>query len=80
MLKKIVGEQKKIYKVNNMENYIISLINFIRILINFGIPVLFLSILMAKRIQDNYKINKWDIVKIIISLFLLHDFIFFVYK
>jgi hypothetical protein len=63
-----------------MENYIISLINFIRILINFGIPVLFLSILMAKRIQDNYKINKWDIVKIIISLFLLHDFIFFVYK
>jgi hypothetical protein len=63
-----------------MENYIISLINFIRILINFGIPVLFFSILMAKRIQDNYKINKWDIVKIIISLFLLHDFIFFVYK
>jgi hypothetical protein len=63
-----------------MENYIISLINFIRILINFGIPVLFFSILMAKGIQDNYKINKWDIVKIIISLFLLHDFIFFVYK
>jgi hypothetical protein len=65
---------------NNMNEYTISLINFIRIIIIGGIPAIVFAFTMAKLHIGEEKLNKWDIIKIIISLFLVHDFIFFVTK